>query len=240
MKKVKDLLSEEIKRFQQISEYDFYVPENYHEDDLIIDEDDEEMGGDMGEPEGDSEMGLDGDASAEPEMDAEPEGDVEMGIDPEASAEPEMGGDMSGEEEVEIDITQLVQGTEDAKMMAQQSNQKIDTLTAQLNDITNKLTNMDSISNKIEGLSAEMEKRLPTDQEKLEMRSLDSYPYSQKLTDYWFDKEGAYDVIGNKEEQKPKEYVLTKDDVDSGYNDGSIKNTFNSDDDNEFEEEDIY
>ena len=60
---------------------------------------------------------------------------------------------------------------------------------------------------------------------------------SLKLTDYWAEKEGAYDVMGN-DEKKEKVYTLTKDDVNSGFSDHSIKNSFNVDD-NEFEEEEI-
>ncbi len=61
------------------------------------------------------------------------------------------------------------------------------------------------------------------------------YPYSQKLTDYWADKEGSYDVMNNG--AKKKEYILTKDDVDSGYSDSKIKQSFNVSPD--YEEEDI-
>jgi len=235
MKKPMKSLNEELKKFQKIIEYNHYTPENYHEDDLsIVMEDEPEMGDEDGmgtEP----EMGGEDDMGNEPEMG----GEDEMVSEPETGDEDEMVSEPETGDEVEIDITQLVQGTEDAKMLAQQSNQKIDMLMNQFDELTNKISNIDNISNRIEGLSAEMEKRLPTDQEKLEMRSLSSYPYNQKLTDYWFDKEGTYDVMGNKEENKPKEYVLTKNDVDSGYSDGKIKASFNSNNDNEFEEEDI-
>ncbi len=64
------------------------------------------------------------------------------------------------------------------------------------------------------------------------MRSFDSYPYNQKLTDYWSEKEGPYDAIAD---AKKKEYVLTKDDVDNSYSESEIKNSFN-----DYEEEDIY
>jgi hypothetical protein len=53
------------------------------------------------------------------------------------------------------------------------------------------------------------------------MRSLSSYPYSQKLTDYWADK-GVLDVMGN--EAKKEEYVLRQDDVDSSYSGSISKN----------------
>ena len=94
---------------------------------------------------------------------------------------------------------------------------------------------MSAITNKIEDLEKEIVKRNPTPVEKLEMRSLSSYPFNQKLTDYWADKEGPYNVMG---EKKKKEYVLTKDDVDAGYSEANIKKSFSSQD-SPYEEEEI-
>lgn len=94
---------------------------------------------------------------------------------------------------------------------------------------------MSKISDKIEGLEKEIIKRNPTPVEKMEMRSLSSYPFNQKLTDYWADKGGAYDVMGK---EKPKEYVLTKDDVDSSYSDANLRKSF-SINDNPYDEETI-
>ena len=84
---------------------------------------------------------------------------------------------------------------------------------------------MSAINKKIEDLEHEVEKRNPTPEEKLEMRSLDSYPYSLKLTDYWAEKEGNYDVMGGKKEEN-NEYVLTQDEVDRDYNPMEIKDSF--------------
>ena len=95
---------------------------------------------------------------------------------------------------------------------------------------------MDAVTNKIAELEKEIIKRNPTPVEKLEMRSLSSYPYSQKLTDYWADTEGAYDVM-DKEKEK-KEYVLTQKDVDTSYSEPDIKQSFSVKDD-EYTEEDI-
>jgi hypothetical protein len=94
---------------------------------------------------------------------------------------------------------------------------------------------MSQISDKIEGLEKELIKRNPTPVEKMEMRSLSSYPFNQKLTDYWADKGGAYDVMGK---EKPKEYVLTKDDVESTYSDANLRKSF-SVNDNPYDEETI-
>ena len=92
---------------------------------------------------------------------------------------------------------------------------------------------MTAIGQKIDSLEAEIEKRNPTPQEKLEMRSLDSYPYSVKLSDYWADKEDHYDVMDTKKEE-PEEYVLTQQDVDD-YNPQEIEKSF----DPEYDEDDI-
>jgi hypothetical protein len=95
---------------------------------------------------------------------------------------------------------------------------------------------MENITTKIDDLENQLEKRIPTPEEKLEMRSLSSYPYNLKLTDFWAEKGGIYDVMGNNEEEsEPKEYVLTQKDVDDDYSEASIRDSFV--DDNEYEEE---
>jgi hypothetical protein len=82
---------------------------------------------------------------------------------------------------------------------------------------------MDTIISKIDQLEKEIEKRNPTPIEKLEMRSMSSFPYNIKLTDYWSDKEG-YDVS----EPENQEYILTQQDVDDDYSESDIRNTFKS------------
>jgi hypothetical protein len=85
-------------------------------------------------------------------------------------------------------------------------------------DLESRISNMDKITNKIENLEQEIIKRNPTEVEKLEMRSLNSSLIVKKLTDYWADKEGQYDVMGDNKQ----EYILTKDDVNSDYSDNNI------------------
>ena len=110
-------------------------------------------------------------------------------------------------------------------------------LLQKLSDLESRVASMANVSAKIDGLEKEIIKRNPTPVEKLEMRSLSSYPYSQKLTDYWADKEGQYDVMN--QEGKNKEYILTKDDVEADYSDANIKKSFNVSTDDSYEEEDI-
>ena len=67
-------------------------------------------------------------------------------------------------------------------------------------------------------------------QEKLELRYLDSGPFTQTPSQFWDEK-------GEELEKQPEkhEYVLTSDDV-SDYNDADIKNSWLADDDDDEEE----
>lgn len=236
-----ELLNEELKRFNQINEYDFYIGEDDEIDaydkrsdsDLILGEegDEDELPDDLPADDLGSE-----DVPADDEFGGE---DV-----PADGMEPtdDLGGEEMPEEpvedEVELDVTELVASSEEAKQSAEMANQKIDDLMGMLDNLDNKMSSMDGITAKIDNLENELEKRAPTPDEKLEMRSLDSYPYNLKLTDFWSEKEGQYDVMDvNDEKATPDEYTLTHDDINSDYNETSIKNTFN--DDNEYEEEEI-
>lgn len=252
MKKDKQaLLEAELKKFKMLNEYSFYVPEGDDPegdtDNLLLSEEDPEDPADAeGEPEGDM-------AGLEAELDAE------NGEGGEDISDPEMeGGDMGGEEapaeeepapandlpieepedEVELDVTELVNSTEEAKNAADQANQKADQLMGMISKLEGQIADINSIGSKIDNLQADLEKRAPTPEEKIEMRSLDSYPYNLKLTDFWKTQNGQYDVLGSNEmEGEPKEYTLTKDDVESDYSEASIKRSL--DDSNPYEEEDI-
>ena len=69
---------------------------------------------------------------------------------------------------------------------------------------------MDEIMDKISGLEAKFDKyREKTPEEKLMLRSLDSYPFNQKLTDFFDDKKDEMEETGK------NEYVLTSDEVEN-------------------------
>jgi hypothetical protein len=79
---------------------------------------------------------------------------------------------------------------------------------------------MDTILNKINDLEQKVEKyRQKSPEEKLQLRSLDSYPFNQKLTDFFEDKQEEFEKTGK------NEYVLTSDEVEN-YSDGDIKKSF--------------
>jgi hypothetical protein len=83
-----------------------------------------------------------------------------------------------------------------------------------------KLGEMDTIMNKLNSLENKIEKyREKTPQEKLELRSYDSYPFNQKLSQFFDDKQEEMEKTGK------NDYVLTSDDV-TDINVSDIKNSF--------------
>lgn len=258
MKKTKfnpELLKEELKRFKLINEYSFGMRErNLDDDDLILgndpylDEADEDptdadadaIANDLGvtPPSADAATPppADGAMPADPAMDqALPEPNPANAEEPATTIEEPAPIEEPAGDEVELDITDLVDSTDDAKHAADKANHNTQRLMQKLEDLESRIASMDAVSGKIEALEKEIIKRNPTNIEKLEMQSLHSGPYTQKLTDYWADKHGAYDVMGN---DKKEEYVLDKDTVDSDYSENDIKQSFAVKPD-EYEEEDI-
>jgi hypothetical protein len=233
-----ELLKEELNRFKLLENYQFYSEKQEQpvygdeidkpiilgdEMELEEDEDVEAAAADVA-----SDLGVDTPETEEPTEEPENEEPVEEPIE-------EPVEDTS--DDVEIDVTSLVQGSEEAKMSADKATQNTEILLQKLSDLESRIASMDAVSSKIENLEKEIVKRNPTPVEKLEMRSLSSFPYSQKLTDYWADKEGAYDVM-NKEKD---EFILTQDEIDTTYSEPEIKKSFGvrPEDENDYEEEDI-
>ena len=232
-KDFKTLLAEEVKRFKQISEYSFIGN---------IDE----AEGDEEAPEGDLDAEL---QNLETELGAEPtEPDVETEEAPEGEMPEDEGGfgdnipadDMSAGDEVEVDVTDLVKTSNELKTSSSETNQKMAELIDKFNTLSSQMDNMSKLSKNIEVLDTkikdvetEIVRRNPTPTEKIEMRSLDSFPYNIKLSDFWSDNADKLSDQSKVSDDKPKEYVLTKDEADD-YSESDIKDSFN-----EFEEEDI-
>jgi len=238
----KSLLESELKRHKLMVEYSFYVGEDdeYDKDvdNLILGEDgdeendQEDFGGNEEEPQ---EFN---DTSQDLEQGDDNNGDIPQdNIQQDNTPQEILNDPQTGENEVELDITELVQGTADAKQSADMATQKISDLISKFDELQGKIANMDVIAKKIDDLEHQVEKRNPTPDEKLEMRSFDSYPYNLKLSDYWAEKGGKYDVLGTEDnpEGTKKEYVLTTDDIKTQYNDYQVKNSFND----EYEEEEF-
>jgi hypothetical protein len=155
-------------------------------------------------------------APAEPQVvDVETDSEVEK-IDDSGESE-ETGDDESGSEE--LDITDLVNSQ---KEIQTKQDDYFGQLFGQLEELTSKLSDMDKIVDKINQLEMKVEKyRNKTPEEKLELRSLDSYPFNQKLSDFFEDKEEDLEKTGK------NEYVLTSDEVEN-YSPSEIKKTFSA------------
>ena len=128
--------------------------------------------------------------------------------------------------EEEIDITDLVTTQMDIK---DKQEAFMDSMFRRLDDLQSKLEGMDEILNRIQNLEGKFDKyRDKTPEEKLMLRSLDSYPYNQKLTDFFDDKQVEMQKSGK------NEYVLTSDEVEN-FSPNEVKKTFNIYDENEEE-----
>jgi hypothetical protein len=128
------------------------------------------------------------------------------------------------DEKEEIEITDLVKSQ---KNIEDKQEEYFNNLFGQLENMESKLGEMDKIMNALNALEVKVEKMRPkTPQEKLELRSLDSGPFNQKLSDFFIDKEEDMEKSGK------NEYVLTSDDVED-FSPNEIKGTFNSYDDDD-------
>lgn len=158
----------------------------------------------------------------------------EFGTAGEFSAADDLEG-VEDDEVEEIDVTSIVKGSDEAKEMAQQAvtvgqenSSYLKSLTDKLSNLESQLSKMDTIASKI----GKLEQDIKTPEERLELRSLDSFPFNMKLSDYWSEKSKTDDRyrISTGEEMsdgKQKEYTLTPEELDSDYSEEEIKNSFN-------------
>ena len=135
----------------------------------------------------------------------------------------------------EVDITDLVNMVKSVKKDQEDSSgsnneviTKMDDVFTKLTDLEQKLAQMDQVMSKIDQLGATVEANKPkTEVERLEMRSLDSYPFNEKPQEIFAHKQGEMAASGK------NEYVLTKDDV-VNYPTDTIKTSFNPNQEDEY------
>lgn len=235
----KKLISEELKRHMQLLEYTFYMEDKvdgetetddlllgakklYEQDPLPDEESTEEE-----VIEDDPLMGVESGEEEISDEDTTTDETDPFGGDEGMEVEDEFATEEGGGETVEVDVTDIVDKAEQTRTEIEGMTAKMDELLGKLGDLEGKVGDMDQVIDKIDGLEKEIADRNPTPVERLEMRSMDSFPYSVSLTDYWSDKDG-YDVGSEKEE----EYIITQKDVDD-YSASDIKSSFNYNKDEE-------
>lgn len=228
---IKHNLMEAHKQFMRLSEG--YLATDLSEDD---DENQGQPDPQAQAPEGEQlppEGGDMGDMGGMPNGDIPNDGAPEEGMPEQMPPMEPAGAPMSDEGMDDMDDDVL--DVEDLTQAQEKLNKKQNSLGHDLSDVDNRIVALLNAVEKIQGsleknnhditdLKAELEKRVPTNTEKLNMQSLKMYPFNVSPNEYWEDKErdGRYEA---QEGDKVKEYKIKQKDVDD-YTDTDIENSF--------------
>jgi hypothetical protein len=231
--KLEQKLLQEINRYKTINRY---VTEQAAPPPPAAPEDDSANAGDMagGTPPADSSSA--GATAPPPPGDtggASPAGDAGATTPPppgdSATSSAPMADDLPNNDTEKIDVTDLVnmqkdlqQKLEQGQSTSQDAIHKMDSIFSKLDDLANQLQQMDNVVAKIDDLEKKVSEFKPmTPEEKLNLRSYDSYPFSQKLSDFFADKKPEMEKTGK------NTYVLTQDDG-TGYSKDDISKSFDN------------
>ena len=158
------------------------------------------------------------------------EGDMPDFSEPEVEDDGIETQEMESDDEV-IDVDDLTQSQEATEYKIDGVDDRLSKIYAVVRKFSDQLEkNEESIM----ALKDEFEKRNPTEEEKLNIRSQSSYPYSETPKDYWNKKTQEnphYNVMYNNEvspSEEQKKFEITKNDI-SGLNMKSISDTLDID-----------
>lgn len=186
------------------------------------------MGGDMGMTDpnamgGDPMAGSDPNAMGGDMVGAMPPMDDPnaMGEDPnmmggEEIEDVEMDTEQPGDEVVDVD--ELTQSQETTEFKVDNVDDKLNKVLKVIEKFTDAIEANDQ---KIEDLKKEFEKRNPTAEETLNLRSLASYPFSERPDEYWKKQQEQhpnYNVMSNNDvstADEQKEFEIRKGDIDN-------------------------
>ena len=240
-------LEEAVKKFQKINEYTFYSPTMVEDDqdqgdnemqpmDTPQGGDPNAMGGGMpqGEPQG-GQMSPQGDMSQDQEqigMGQEPPmgngGEMNMDVPQGEEELPPMDGDGEDIEDVEMDTEQPgdeVVDVDDLTQSQETTEFKVDDLDSKLDKVLKVISKfndaIEANDQKIEDLKQEFAKRNPTAEETLNLRSMSSYPFSERPDEYWKKQQEThpnYNVISDNDvptSEEQKEFEIRRGDIDN-------------------------
>lgn len=254
-------LSEAVKRFQQINEYTFIssppLTEDGEEDNQNADANGQQQpqqgqgeGGDanMQQPmpnddQQPPQMGANAqDGGKQPQDDMSQQGaEQQMPMDNQQQPPMDVNVEMPQEQApMEDDMSQMqpddevidVDDLTDAQEATDEKVDGVNTKLLRLFKVVSKYTDaIDRQNKEIEDLKAEFEKRNPTEEERLNIRSQAGYPYSEQPKDYWQKKTAEnpnYNVIYDNEVPTDKEqekFEIKRKDLD-GMNYKEIADSF--------------
>ena len=166
-----------------------------------------DFGGEEGE---ETEGGEEGEETEE-------EGGDDLGTADEFSAADDIEEEGEEDSDVEeIDVTDIVKRADDAKgyaekavSAAEEGKNMISDLMTKFEALQQSLSKIDTVATELNTIKKDIQSQKP--KEKLELRSLDSYPFNVKLTDYWND------------EKLKANYEITSGAPDAESKDGEVK-----------------
>lgn len=207
-KTISEAILQELTRYNQINKY--IVEQEELEDPTAA----EPLAGEVPTPEPENTT-LGGATPPPAEPTSEPGQPIDVANDPDVE---EITGDEEKSSESSVEPTTEDSGTEELDITELVNSQKnietkqeeyMSSMMSKLDELEQKLSQMDSIFEKINSIEDKIEKyRAKTPEEKLQLRSLDSYPFNQKLTDFFGEKSEEMEKTGK------NEYVLKPEDVE--------------------------
>jgi hypothetical protein len=245
-KKLDNILSEEVKRFNSIMAYQDKLSEGHHykfyeaEEEAPIEEPAPDAGVDTAIP--DAEMGTEAPAADPNAVDAGVDTaipDAEMGTeapveDPNTAVAPEAP---AAEGDTEVDVTDLVNTskelagkTDSIIQKISDSSNKIESIIAKVNGVEQGLQKMDSVIQQMNALTKQVElMRPPTEEERRKALAKDSYPFSVTQDEYMG---GNAPKTQTDLENRPDKLSMM-DSLMNNYNETDIKNSFYNSNNNE-------
>ena len=236
-------LNEARKRFQQINEYILNMNGEKHE----AQEQPQDAGMNQQQPPMDNQQAP-VNANAPAPQDAQqqmPPQQDDTQLDPTIGAEAEPANDEVGlegepedgtltepamESDEVIDVDDLTQSQETTEYKLDGVDDKL----TQLIDIVSKFSQaLEDNDEKINDLKKEIEERNPTQQERLNIRSMNGSPYNVSPQDYWSEQNARnpqYNVIGDNDVDPDKEdevFTITDDDINN-FNKDEIEKSINN------------
>ena len=243
-------LLEAQKHFMRLCEWS-YVPSTLEEEEPMDDQNDNNQMPPQGEemPPMDNQanndpMGQQGDMGGEqmPPMDNPNMGGGEQMPPMDGQEDPNalpplddtmMDDELEGEDEEVIDVDDLTNAQEkvnDKVNIVGQNLGQVDDKISQLLSTLEKMEQMINSNNQeIQNFKQEFEKRNPTQTEKLNLRSLDSYPFNVSPQKYWAEKgmdpNSNYNAYADNNQPTTQEYQITNNDVDN-FDEREIERSF--------------
>lgn len=185
-------LTEQIKRLRAIQEYTFITKPSLDEDD------DEPQDGGMNSTMGGEEAPVPGPEGGDTggEMPAGPVDGVGTDL-PQNDGGENQGGDMPGGEPMQdgdevIDVDQLTNTQQETDLKVDTVSAKVDQILSTMNGFVKAFEDNDNkvaeLADEINTLQSEFQRRNPTPEEKLNLRSQAGYPFNQTPRGYWDNK----------------------------------------------------